>query len=359
MLHWPSHDIIDFDVNIKVAILAHMGQRDMRLPIKGVGEVAHLRKKEVIVDNEPQQGNQTPSDNSGENQQPSGNPDDGQQPSGGEDGGQTIQVQYTITFKDENDQVLESKKWNEGTIPSYTYNKQDTAEWDYTVQGWASSLNGEVITIPAANADATYWAVVSKVKQQYTIAFFDENGTQLQSNSLEYGAQPSCNYNGPSDTSEWDYTFTGWSLTLGGVALSSIPTVIANANYYAAVSKTKQRYSVNFYDENGTLLETVSYAYGDIPSYTYTKQDTQEWDYTVLGWATSADGEPLSALPAVTGNASYYIRINAVKQRYTITFNSTGGSSVSSITSGTTVIYEYTLISPVSRLINTLLLLFP
>ena len=57
-------------------------------------------------DNEPQQGNQTPSDNSGENQQPSGNPDDGQQPSGGEDGGQTIQVQYTITFKDENDQVL-------------------------------------------------------------------------------------------------------------------------------------------------------------------------------------------------------------------------------------------------------------
>ncbi len=45
--------------------------------------------------------------------------------------------QFTITFKDENGVTLESKKWDEGTIPSYDYEKQDTAEWDYTVNGWS------------------------------------------------------------------------------------------------------------------------------------------------------------------------------------------------------------------------------
>ena len=69
-------------------------------------------------------------------------------------GGDTTKTQYTITFKDEDDHVLESKKWDEGVTPSYNYVKNDTAEWDYTVQGWAASLGGSVITIPAVSADA-------------------------------------------------------------------------------------------------------------------------------------------------------------------------------------------------------------
>ena len=32
-------------------------------------------------------------------------------------GGDTTKTQYTITFKDEEDQVLESKKWDEGATP--------------------------------------------------------------------------------------------------------------------------------------------------------------------------------------------------------------------------------------------------
>ena len=95
-------------------------------------------------------GKETPQDNKQNENQPSGN-------------SQT--TQYTITFKDENGNVLESKKWDEGTTPSYSYEKPDTAEWDYSVLGWSATEGGELITIPSASSDATYFAIVSAIKQ--------------------------------------------------------------------------------------------------------------------------------------------------------------------------------------------------
>ena len=241
-------------------------------------------------------------------------------------------TQFTVTFKSEEDQVLESKKWDEGATPSYNYVKNDTAEWDYTVKGWSNSLGGSVTTIPAVSADVTYWAVVDKVKQSYAVAFYKEDNSLIKNETLEYGAQPSCDYTGPVDTAEWDYTFGGWSTTKGGTALTTIPAVSAAVNYYAVVSSAKKKYNVKFHDEDGTLLTTLSFDYGAAPSYTYNKQDTAEWDYTMNGWATSKGGAALTTLPSVTGEASYYAVVSKVKQKYTITFDSKGGTSVNSIT---------------------------
>lgn len=90
-------------------------------------------------------------------------------------------------------------------------------------------------------------------------------------------------------------------------------------------------YQISFYDETGALLAKESYVEGDIPSYDYSKKDTQEWDYAFLGWSLSPSGKVLSSLPAVYGNASYYAVIKETKQQYTITFVANGGSEVSPI----------------------------
>ena len=282
-------------------------------------------------------GEKTPEkpSNSGDNSQtPAG--DQGGQQSGGESqpGGDTNPqvTQYTITFNDENENLLESKKWDEGTTPSYTYNKADTAEWDYTVHGWALTLGGEVITIPAATADATYYAVVSSVKRSYTISFYNENGGEIKSEVLEFGAQPSCDYSGPTDNAEWDYTFQGWSTSQNGNVLTSIPTVSGEASYYAIVQSSKQYYEITFCENNGYVLQSISLPYGATPSYNYEFGSSMEWAYTFLGWATTPDGTPLNSLPTVTGNATYYAQINKVKKQYTITFVSRGDTSVASIT---------------------------
>lgn len=95
---------------------------------------------------------------------------------------------------------------------------------------------------------------------------------------------------------------------------------------------TVPQYTVSFYDETGALLSQSTLASGATPSYTYDKADTAEWDYTVKGWSATAGGTLLSSLPSVSGEASYYAIVDAVKRSYTVTFQTGGGSAVSSIT---------------------------
>ena len=141
-----------------------------------------------------------------------------------------VLAQFTITFKDENGVTLESKKWDEGATPSYDYEKQDTAEWDYTVNGWSLTQGGEVIAIPAVSADATYYAVVTSVKQRYTITFDSNGGSAVASITDEYGAS----IEEPSKPTREGYKFVAWSTDAAGNNKVTWPlTLTKNEKLYA------------------------------------------------------------------------------------------------------------------------------
>ncbi len=240
-----------------------------------------------------------------------------------EEGGEQdppIVNQYTITFNDEEGNLLDEKLWDEGTTPSYNYSKDDTEEWDYTFEGWSLTLGGEVITVPSVSEDATYYAVVSQTKQQYKITFYDENSQEISSNFVEYGVQPFCDYTGPSDTAEWDHTFLGWSISEHGNVLAELPVVSGEASYYAQVESTKQSYSIKFCENNGNVLLDTSLPYGSTPYYNYQTGTSDEWVYTFEGWAANPNGDPLESMPRVTGDATYYAQVSKVKRTYAITF---------------------------------------
>lgn len=115
---------------------------------------------------------------------------------------------YTITWVDENGTVLTSKAVKEGETPSYSYSLQDTAEWDYTMVGWSSAANGEVLTkIPDATANATYYAVVTATKQVYTVTFTTLGGSNVATQSVEYGKKASL----PEPPTYSGHKFVGWS----------------------------------------------------------------------------------------------------------------------------------------------------
>lgn len=175
---------------------------------------------------------------------------------GGDPGGN--KTQYTITFKDEADNVLESKKWDEGATPSYTYVKNDTVEWDYTVEGWSAALGGSVIAIPAASADATYWAVVSKVKQKYTITFETNGGTSVDSITEDYGTQISK----PANPQKDGYAFVTWSYDASGEQVVTWPlTLVKNEKVYAQWNK-----AINIKAYLKTLIDIVGHnPYSYIP----------------------------------------------------------------------------------------------
>ncbi|MDE5592668.1 MAG: InlB B-repeat-containing protein, partial [Clostridiales bacterium] len=112
-----------------------------------------------------------------------GNGTDGGTPNG--DNG----VKYSIAWYDENGNLLTTQQLSEGATPSYTYDKQDTVEWDYTFEGWSATDGGTVIRqLPKVSADAQYYAIVGKVKQKYTVTLDTGEGGNVPSVQKEYGA---------------------------------------------------------------------------------------------------------------------------------------------------------------------------
>lgn len=97
-------------------------------------------------------------------------------------------------------------------------------------------------------------------------------------------------------------------------------------------SATTKEYTIKWFDENGGLLQSTTVEEGVVPTYNYSVTDTQEWDYTFDGWTTAPGENILTKIPAATEDASYYAKVSSVKQKYTVTFVSNGGSAVSPVT---------------------------
>ena len=99
-------------------------------------------------------------------------------------------------------------------------------------------------------------------------------------------------------------------------------------NIPPSTNSEKPKYTITWVDENGNTLSSAQAEEGSVPNYNYTKSDTDEWDYTFLGWSASADGDALAEIPKATQNSTYYAKVSAVKRQYTVTFNSMGGSTI-------------------------------
>ena len=95
----------------------------------------------------------------------------------------------------------------EGEIPSFTYTVVDTAEWDYTFEGWSTTQNGNVLSsLPAATESVTYYAVVSKVKQVYEVNFVMNGAESKDPIYVEYGSAPQQ----PSNPAYSGHYFVSW-----------------------------------------------------------------------------------------------------------------------------------------------------
>ena len=138
---------------------------------------------------------------------------------------------YSVTWVDENGKTLTTSSVEEGTTPSYTYNVQDTAEWDYTFIGWSTSANGEALdTIPKATANVTYYARVSATKQVYTVTFNTLGGSTVASETVEYGSKVSV----PTPPTYEGYRFVGWSTSQDEIVEVDFEKAITgNVQYFA------------------------------------------------------------------------------------------------------------------------------
>lgn len=97
------------------------------------------------------------------------------------------------------------------------------------------------------------------------------------------------------------------------------------------VPKTEE-YEIKWFDEDGNLLLSEKVEKGKIPSYNYEKSDSVEWDYVFEGWSLESGGDVLSAVPIASEDVSYHAIVSKIKQKYTVKFNTMGGSILPSQT---------------------------
>ena len=218
---------------------------------------------------------------------------------------------YTITWKDDNGNIIDQTQVEEGSLPTHAdANKTPTAENSYTFTGWTPSVE-------AVTGDATYTATFSSVKNSYTITWKNEDGSVIDTTTVEYGKVPTHDDATKQNTAEFTYTFTGWT--------PSVVAVTGDATYTATFSSVKNSYTITWKKDDGSVIDTTTVEYGKVPTHDdATKQNTAEFTYNFTGWTPS--------VVAVTGEATYTATFNSVKNSYTITWKNDYGSVIDTTT---------------------------
>ena len=138
---------------------------------------------------------------------------------------------YTITWKDDEGNVLKTEEVAYGEVPSYGENdptKESTNTSSYTFNGWSPN-------VVAVTKDATYVATYTEQVRTYTITWKNYDGTVLEIDSgLEYGQTPSFDGETPARASirGADYTFKGWQPAVGPVEKDQVYTADYNVAAY-------------------------------------------------------------------------------------------------------------------------------
>ena len=222
---------------------------------------------------------------------------------------------FTIKFMNADGTVLQSEMVEYGVKPVYnrqTPTKAATKQYTYTFAGW----DREIIEVAG---DATYTATYDYKVNSYRIRFVNDDGTELQSEMVEYGVKPV--YNGLTPTKEatkqYTYTFAGWD--------SEIIEVAGDATYTATYDYKVNSYRIRFVDGDGKELQSSMVEYGVVPQYTGeepARPKTAQYTWIFAGWDKS--------VVAVTGEETYKAVFSDKLNTYKIRFVDEDGTELQS-----------------------------
>ncbi len=206
---------------------------------------------------------------------------------------------YTINFDTDGGSAIDQIAQDYGT--EIVKPNNPTRE-GYTFIGWdkeiPDTMPAESITIKAL------WKI-----NKYTITFDTNGGSTIDSIIQYYGTD----IVKPNNPTKEGYTFIGWD--------KEIPDKMPASDMAITAKWKVNKYAINFDTDGGTTIDSITQDYGtDIikPS-----NPTKE-GYTFIGW----DKEIPSTMPAENITIKSLWKIN----KYTITFDTDGGTTIDSIT---------------------------
>ena len=206
---------------------------------------------------------------------------------------------YTITFDTDGGSEISPITQDCGSEITAPANPSKTG---YTFVGWdkeiPTAMPAENITIKAQ------WKANS-----YTITFDTDGGSEISPITQDYGSEITA----PANPSKTGYTFVGWD--------KEIPTAMPAENITIKAQWKANSYTITFDTDGGSEIFPITQDYG---SEITAPANPSKTGYTFVGW----DKEIPTAMPAENITIKAQWKANS----YTITFDTDGGSEISSIT---------------------------
>lgn len=206
---------------------------------------------------------------------------------------------YTLTFDTDGGSAVPAITQDYGTTVK---TPAAPTRSGYTFAGWDQEIPS---TMPAQNMTfKARWTVNS-----YTITYNANGGSQVASTTGTYGSSVSA----PADPTREGYTFNGW--------VPAIPSVMPAGNMTVTAQWTVNRYTINFDSNGGSDVLPITQDYGTKITSPIAPTRT---GYTFAGW----DVPVPSTMPAANMTLHALWTIN----QYTLSFDSNGGSEVNPVT---------------------------
>ena len=206
-----------------------------------------------------------------------------------------------------------------------TPTKPSTAQDDYEFAGWSTD-GSTVIDLATLRVTApmSLRAVYAPVLRSYDIEWqwFDGTTTHFETNTLAYGETPSHEPVERAVTTEYTYTFLGWS-TDGTTVLDPIPVVIGPATYIAVFEEkdASATVTVRWLDDDGTTLLGTTWPDKNtvaIAPVSPTKESTVATNFTFAGWST--DGTTVLTDLTVLADTDFFAVYTPSVRQYAVTF---------------------------------------
>lgn len=201
----------------------------------------------------------------------------------------------------------------------------------YAFQGWYTGENGAGAEIKSSDSFIKGVTAYSAWLKLHTVTFKDENGATLKTEAVADGSTVTAPADPvKADTAQHKYTFDGWYDANGNKWYPNT-AITGETVYTARFNSTVQRYTVKWYNEDGSvLLETDDgVPYGDIPDYngaTPTKAETAAATYEHIGWSIDVNSSGPTELTAVIEAVDYYARFRAINKTYTVVWKNDDGT---------------------------------
>lgn len=221
-----------------------------------------------------------------------------------------------VTFVDYDGRVISAQSYTIGesiTVPDNPKREADNT-FNYTFAGWDKDINYTPTT------DTTYTATYTGAYIDYTVIFKDEDGTVISEATYHYGDEVVIPES-PSKTANetYTYTFSGWGGTVN-------ETCQGNATYTASYTANYIVYSITFFDEDGEVILTKTYHWGD--AITIPEPPIKEADTPLIHRYDASWDKDVSV--TCQGSTSYNVVYTLVYIEYEVVFMNEDGSIISS-----------------------------